>query len=729
MPHYYDTENKKYSHSNKSINPKFIKMKKEVISQKDIQHKQHILNNARHILKEEFIGIDTVIDRVIGSISTWFIFPHLQEKPVIINLWGMTGVGKTALIIRLSNLLDFDNKFFRYDMGNNSKEYLSLKEALKKVFKNSNGMPCILMMDEFQYAKTKNENNEEVNNSFSRIIWDLLDSGKFQSYQTNEDSIDYITNVKEISQHALQSGVVVKNGVVVENSEVFENIYDSYGSSEFEYPTGDWERYIIENNVKLLPFLPTRVIRKMYYYLKDSGVSIVEFNNKLGTLNGEQTLNLLKQVIEISKSNKWIDCTKSLIFLIGNLDEAYTMSSSFNPDISANDFYESSLKININIIKKALKRRFRNEQISRLGNNHIIYPAFNEETFKNLINLQLEKVVLKTVGEFGLSLSFSNAFKALIYTEGVYPTQGTRPLFSTIYLFVNEKIPRLLSEISLNQLEVDNILFDNKENIVQYKFQKEFKTIYSLDDTLELNLEKLRKPTRDDAQAITAVHEAGHAVVSIVALNLLPEYICSTTSDTESAGFMILNNKRKYLPKQEALNNIAVCMGGLVAEKIIFGADNITSGAESDLRSASTLASYAIKDYGMGKTAARIDVPSSDTRCSLHDKTGEYNEEVKEWLAEGVLLAEAILNAEKNLLLIVADYLSDERIIKKDKIQELVRGYGSHKINALQFTEDNADLHYRNALKSQVQKIGQSVMEPKAIKEMMITYNKQLKTN
>jgi ATP-dependent Lon protease len=78
----------------------------------EIKRKQALLQVSRDILKKEFVGIDTVIDKVIDSISTWFIFPELQETPVIINLWGMTGVGKTALIIRLSYLLEFDKKFF-----------------------------------------------------------------------------------------------------------------------------------------------------------------------------------------------------------------------------------------------------------------------------------------------------------------------------------------------------------------------------------------------------------------------------------------------------------------------------------------------------------------------------------------------------------------------------------------------------------------------------------------
>lgn len=49
------------------------------------------LQLLRSTLKAEFVGIDIVIDGVIESLSNWFLFPFLQERPVIINLWGMNG--------------------------------------------------------------------------------------------------------------------------------------------------------------------------------------------------------------------------------------------------------------------------------------------------------------------------------------------------------------------------------------------------------------------------------------------------------------------------------------------------------------------------------------------------------------------------------------------------------------------------------------------------------------
>ena len=109
------------------------------------------------------------------------------------------------------------------------------------------------------------------------------------------------------------------------------------------------------------------------------------------------------------------------------------MSYDYNPDMEADEFHKQSLKINITHIKNALQYRFRNEQIARLGNNHIIYPAFDSKSFKKIINLELNKIIRKIKKEYQINLNIDKSIHTVIYKEGVFPTQGTRPVFTIIY--------------------------------------------------------------------------------------------------------------------------------------------------------------------------------------------------------------------------------------------------------------------------------------------------------
>ncbi len=81
------------------MNSKMIKLKRT------FGEKRQLLDDARQILKTEFIGIDKIIDEVLDNVSSWFILSDIQEKPLVINLWGLTGVGKTSLVIRLTELI------------------------------------------------------------------------------------------------------------------------------------------------------------------------------------------------------------------------------------------------------------------------------------------------------------------------------------------------------------------------------------------------------------------------------------------------------------------------------------------------------------------------------------------------------------------------------------------------------------------------------------------------
>ncbi|MEP6949430.1 MAG: hypothetical protein ABI863_09155 [Ginsengibacter sp.] len=665
----------------------------------EINNKHAMLETIRNVLKTEFLGIDNVIDKVVDSLTSWVLFPELQERPVIINLWGMTGVGKTALVVRLAELLEYEKKLFRYDMGNSSNNNSGLQGILEDLFHNQNGLPAMIMLDEFQYAKTKNEDNNETDNRFSRVIWDLLDSGKFQSVQSHIH-LNTLTEIQELLKVSLDHGVIVKRGLVRTNLAVFKDIM-TQKNGHHNFTNVEYDHKITTGKKTLFQFIPKSIITDLYYSFNKQ-TSIISFRQDLLQMNGPETIQLINKAIENARSNKWVDCSKTAIFILGNLDEAYTMSSSFNPDINANEFHESSKNININHIKAALRKRFRNEQISRLGNNHIIFPAFNEVTFYKLIDLELDKITKKHIDGFGIQLKFKKPFKELIYQEGVFPTQGTRPLFSTIYKMVNTKIPLLLSKNILNALDADTIIFNFVDARVHYEYYKKDCSLYNFEEEVELTLTKLRKPAMDDMQAITAVHESGHAVVSIAALKVIPEYMCSTSSDVSSGGMVVTKIKWKHFSKDEVILHIAVNIAGMTAEKIVFGESKVTRGCQLDLEGATEFATEAIKEYGMGSLAAAINFAGASTKTHYHDLDGTFNAEVKKLLQEGAYLAEILLNQEKILLLQLANYLSDERIMKKEMIEEKVRKYGTDAIKNIVFIEDGNNIYYRDKLKQQV---------------------------
>jgi hypothetical protein len=680
-------------------------MKKQIQTRhQEVVQKQEILNSAKETLKQEFIGIDHVIDEVINTLSSWYLFPDLQEKPVIINLWGLTGVGKSSLINRIAQLIRFENKYYHFDLGQNSSREWVLKDQLSEIYENENGFPVLLALDEFQHARTLDEMGREMEKSSSRIIWQLLDYGKFQISRHShylEDIYDLIQSLK----YLLKNGVRVSKGKVLTKQTYFIEKMDL----KREYETNDDSGSGLD--ISNVLFVPESFYDSIFNCAREKFSTSFEVKEALIQLNGYETINFLIDILSFGKSPKLVDCSKGLIFVLGNLDEAYTMSHDFNPDMDADEFHEQSLKINVPMIKNALKRRFRNEQIARLGNLHIIYPAFSKKSFQKIIELELNKIAVKVEKQQNVKLEFDQSVHDLIYTEGVYPTQGTRPIFTTIHQIIGTKLGRVVTEMILKNLEATRLVFMVKDKNIVAEYYREQTKIHSLTIAQQLNLEELRKSTHDDFQAIIAVHEAGHAIISAILMRTMPEVIYSNTAQAGSGGFVYTKLKWKYISRKDIINRLALLLGGLAAEKVVFGEENITTGAEEDIEKATNFITTMLKQCGMGKLPAAYHAKDWNTRNYLHDKNGELCNEAEIWISKAMSLAENTLKEQEQLLLKMADYLSDNRQMTKLQTNAMFQKY-AHNFSLDILIENGNLLFHRSHLKQKVAKL-ESVKERK----------------
>ncbi|MDD3876366.1 MAG: hypothetical protein PHT69_07070 [Bacteroidales bacterium] len=646
--------------------------------------KQNTLEYARCTLKQEFIGIDRIIDEVIDNVSSWFFLSDIQEKPVVINLWGLTGVGKTSLVNRLVQLIDYEDAYFRFDLGEKEGSF-SFRESLDELCENDDSNPVIIALDEVQHSKTvTGPFREDIENDKNRMIWELLDSGKIHYIDWKrglwgfEDTI-----VKLSSLH--RAGVFVRNGLVVEGRELYcKEMNENFEEDENVpfVPESDYEK-IIEFAGKTLNLHLLQDVRKI----------LMEFS-------AEDSIEFLHKILRIGKKPSVKNFTKSLIFVMGNLDEAYTMSSNFSADMDADEFHRLSLKITVPDIKQALQNRFRNEQIARLGNIHIIYPALDRKSYIQIIRNELEKYASELHKKFNIKIDFEQSVYDIIYSEGVYPTQGVRPIFTSIHQILKSKLSLFLTEIMLKNLNVDKMFFSIEGKILKCSYNLKKILKHEKQVCIVTPLEDTRKNRKDDVQAITAVHESGHATLAIVLLKTVPEVIYSVTSDSDSHGFVYSSFAWKYISRKEIIPRAAMILGGLVAEELVFGKENLTAGANSDITKATSFLSNMFKFNGMGSTPLTHSIPQIASDFTYHSYEG-VEEEIKAAIQEAKQLAEKTLKNEKQLLLALSDYLSDNRMLKKDDIKRIVNRSFTQKTN---FIENGEDLFYRNHLKSEVKK-------------------------
>lgn len=648
---------------------------KGLISNKELSAKKNILEEAKIVLKREFVGIDNIIDEVIHSIESWFIYPEGQIRPTIVNLWGMTGVGKTSLVTRLSELLKVDERLYRFDIGDYSSGEMRLKRDFSEKLKNSEKKPIVILFDEFQLGRTIAENGTEVDRNGLRALWDLIDTGTISIINENYYSNKVISLYLKL-QHCIEQGVEATNGKITRNKKLHNDLfYDSVKeknkkSHKLQDENGD--------NVDSTLLVPA----EYYYYLKNLSTNHfldteASFSTKFLQMNHVEIVDFLKEILDKNLKPVLHDFSQSIIFIAGNLDEVYHMSGVIDPDYDADMFYSNSLKITIPKVKEALKKRFRVEQIARLGNNHILYPAFSSTSFKALIQMELDKFKTRVLNRYGIEIELDNSINDIIYKEGVFPTQGTRPIFTTINTLVESYISKIVSDIILENITVTKINWKYIDETGEYEVHihgndKPYVKKYSLN----LKLDNLRKSSKDDNQAHTAVHEAGHAVISAIHLALIPEEIVSKTAGGLSDGYCRIKMPN-ILTKNIIKKDIAVGLGGYVAEIAVFGDELLSTGSHNDIEKVTEKAISYVKSFGMANNIPiQIGMDAIQLFETHYPDHQEADKEVKKLIQNALKIAQKIINENRVLLLKVSEYLSENSRMNGDLFLKYVKKYG-----------------------------------------------------
>ncbi len=182
----------------------------------------------------------------------------------------------------------------------------------------------------------------------------------------------------------------------------------------------------------------------------------------------------------------------------------------------------------------------------------------------------------------------------------------------------------------------------------------------------------------------TAFHESGHAVVALVVKHADPVDKVTIIPRGMSLGathFMPKKNRLSYWRK-EILDQLAVLMGGRVAEEIFVG--DISSGAQMDISQATRLVRSMVCEWGMSDVLGTVayDERSENGQYlgapSYHDKnysesTAKFiDEEVKKLLDEAHAKAVEIVNANRDKVQLMTDMLIEFETLDREDVLEIM---------------------------------------------------------
>ncbi|MGC6521527.1 MAG: ATP-dependent zinc metalloprotease FtsH [Candidatus Micropelagos thuwalensis] len=211
-------------------------------------------------------------------------------------------------------------------------------------------------------------------------------------------------------------------------------------------------------------------------------------------------------------------------------------------------------------------------------------------------------------------------------------------------------------------------------------------------DKVMMGAERRSMVMSDEERKLTAYHEGGHA---LVALNLEasdPIHKATIIPRGRALGMVMRLPERDQLSVTRAKlkADLAVAMGGRIAEEVIFGHEKVTSGASSDIQMATNMAKAMVTQFGMsdelgplayGDNEQEVFLGHSVTRTqNTSDETqSKIDSETRKFVDEGYKKAESIIRENIDDLHIIANGLLEYETLSGDEIEALLKGDPPHR--------------------------------------------------
>ena len=206
-------------------------------------------------------------------------------------------------------------------------------------------------------------------------------------------------------------------------------------------------------------------------------------------------------------------------------------------------------------------------------------------------------------------------------------------------------------------------------------------------DKVMMGAERRSMAMTEDEKRLTAYHEGGHAIVAMTVPAADPVHKATIIPRGRALGMVMqLPEGDRYSMKfKQMTSRLAIMMGGRVAEELIFGAENVTSGAQSDIDQATKLARAMITQWGYSKELGMVAYGENQEEVFLghsvartqnisEETARKIDSEIKRLVDDGYKTARTILTKKKKDLEALAQGLLEYETLSGDEITNLLNG-------------------------------------------------------
>ncbi len=193
--------------------------------------------------------------------------------------------------------------------------------------------------------------------------------------------------------------------------------------------------------------------------------------------------------------------------------------------------------------------------------------------------------------------------------------------------------------------------------------------------------EKKSRIISDEEKENTAYHEVGHALLAKLLKDCDPLHKVSIIPRGMALGITLTLPEKDHLTmrKSQLLDRIKMILGGRIAEELIYGKDNVTTGASNDLEKVSALARSMVTTYGMSEKMGNLTYGKEQehvfmgrnfghTRDFSEEIAADIDKEIKKIVDEQYKEAKKLLSDNRDMLEYIAKKLLEKETLDEKEI-------------------------------------------------------------
>lgn len=206
-------------------------------------------------------------------------------------------------------------------------------------------------------------------------------------------------------------------------------------------------------------------------------------------------------------------------------------------------------------------------------------------------------------------------------------------------------------------------------------------------DKILMGAAKKKMVITEETRINTAYHEAGHAIMAMFSKGATPLYKATILPRGRALGitFQLPEMDKVDMSKQECFARLDVCMGGKIAEEMINGKENVTSGCASDLSNATSVARAMVTSYGMSDKIGPVRL-SDDWESWSPQIRNMADNEVRDYLLDSEKRTRKLLYDKRLELKRLAEGLLEYETLTKEEMEKVVKGEPINKAKTMSNT-------------------------------------------